>query len=218
MAYSKEAYELLKEIEFLYERYSHELRATTQPFLLKRVQSNVKNYKYHPEDLVVRETLLEHIGSLPMTAVAFYPFINDKDVDLGKALSMLAIHDIGELITGDEITFTKKQDSKKAEYEAALKLLHSSYHELYEETEKRTSKSALFAKAIDKITPDIIDYLTPADITIWRYEHFVNMAGDKVVDMIVEHKRPYMLWNPFMTEFHKLLMDELEKKLAAAIK
>ena len=127
---------------------------------------------------------------------------------------MLAIHDIGELVTGDEMTFTKKADSKAFEREAALKLLHTSYHELYEDAESQSSKSAKFAKAIDKITPDILDYLTPPEITIQRYKHFVGVEVDGIIDLIVKHKRPYVLWSPFMTEFHILLMKKLEEKLA----
>jgi hypothetical protein len=207
------AAELLEKLEFLFENYSNELRATTQPYQLKRVSENVSGYKYEPEDVLVRETLMEHVGSLPMVATAFYPYIDDSSVDLGKSLIMLAIHDIGELITGDEMTFTKKDSSKKPEQEAALKLLDPSYHDAFEDVESKSSQSAKFAKAIDKITPDIFDYLTPADITVWRYKHFTNTEPDGIIDLIVKHKRPYMLWSPFMTEFHKLLLDKLTAKL-----
>jgi 5'-deoxynucleotidase YfbR-like HD superfamily hydrolase len=70
---------------------------------------------------------------------------------------MLAIHDIGELITGDENTFTKQSAAKIPEHEAAIKLLHPSYHELYRDVESQTTQTAKFAKAIDKITPDLLD-------------------------------------------------------------
>lgn len=204
---------LLEELAFLFEGYSKELRATTQPYYHARVTAKVKDYKYHPDDVLVRESLMEHVGSLPIVATAFYPWINDKQVDLGQALVMMAIHDIGELITGDEMTFTKKSDSKAKEREAALSLLHQSYHPAYEDIESQTSQSAKFAKAIDKINPDILDYLNPPDVTIWRYRHFCKTEPGGIVDLIVTHKRPYMLWNPFMTEFHSLLMEKLARKL-----
>jgi HD domain-containing protein len=209
----KAAAELLEKFEFLFENYSNELRATTQPYQLQRVGDKVTAYKYHPEDILVRETLMEHIGSLPMVAIEFYPYINDASVDLGQALVMLAIHDIGELVTGDEMTFTKKASSKKPEHAAALKLLDASYHDIYEDVESQASQTAKFAKAIDKITPDIYDYLTPADITIQRFRHFVGIEQDEIMDLLLKHKRPYMLWNPFMTEFHKLLYEKIAAKL-----
>lgn len=209
MTHKQHAAELLAKLEFLFERYSNELRKTTQPYQLKRVQEGVPDYKYHPDDLLIRETLMEHIGSLPMLATAMYPYIDDPKVDLGETLTMLAIHDIGELITGDEMTFTKKKDSKNAEAEAALSLLDPHYHEMYNDVENQTSQSAKFAKAIDKINPDILDYLTPVDITVWRFKHFVGTDPDKIKDLYLNHKRPYMEWNPFMVEFHTYLIDKL---------
>jgi hypothetical protein len=205
--------EIFEKVVFLFERYSRERRATTQPYLLEVAQKNIKDYVYDPEDILVRETLIEHVGSLPMLATALYPYINDPEVNLGDALTMLAIHDIGELLVGDENTFTKKADGRRAEYQAGLKLLDPYYHPIYEDAESKTSKSAKFAKAIDKINPDIIDYLAPAEVTIIRYKHFVGIEPGQIIDLIVKHKRPYMLWNPFMTEFHIYLMEKLAEKL-----
>lgn len=212
--YTPQVITLLDELEFLFEKYSEELRATTQPYYLRKIEKHVTGYEYRPEDALIRESLMEHVGSLPVVAVAFYPYINDINVDLGQSLIMLAIHDIGELITGDEMTFTKKVSAKDPERNAALSLLHGSYHDIYNDVETQTSMSAKFAKAIDKITPDIIDYLTPADITLRRYKHFVGTEPGAIASLIEEKKRPYMLWNPFMTEFHVLLLERLAAKLS----
>jgi len=213
-----EAAELLKEIEFLFEKYSDELRSSTQPYRLRRVASQMKNYSYHPDSELVRESLMEHVGSLPMLAAAFYPHLKDSEVDLGKSLTMLAIHDIGELIEGDQNTFLREDDGEKEEI-AAKKLLSPIYHDIYNDVEMQGSKSAKFAKSIDKIAPDIIDYLVPAEVTLWRFEHFNNLTTvEGIVQLVIKHKRPYMLWNPFMTEFHKLLMSALELKLSDGLK
>lgn len=144
-SYSQHAIKLLDQLEFLFEKYSDELRATTQPYYLRRVKDKVPQYEYHPEDTLIRETLMEHVGSLPMVATAIYPNIADSEVDLGQSLIMLAIHDIGELITGDEMTFTKKPSAKDSEHAAALSLLDTSYHEIYEDVESQASASAKFA-------------------------------------------------------------------------
>jgi 5'-deoxynucleotidase YfbR-like HD superfamily hydrolase len=205
--------EILEKVEFLFKHYSLERRAITQPYLLGIVKEQVPNYTYHPEDKLVRETLLEHVGSLPVLATALYPYINDEEVHLGDALTMLAIHDIGELVIGDENVFTKKSDRKHAEHEAAQTLLHPYYHRIYEDVENKTSKSAKFAKAIDKIAPDILDYITPAHITKQRLKHFANFEPEEIVAKITEFKRPYMTWNTFMTELHIHLMEQLEVKL-----
>lgn len=205
--------EILEKVEFLFKHYSLERRAMTQPYLLGIAKEQIPNYTYNPEDKLIRETLLEHVGSLPVLATALYPYINDEEVHLGDALTMLAIHDIGELVIGDENVFTKNNDRKQAEHKAARSLLHPYYHKIYEDAENKTSKSAKFAKSIDKIAPDIIDYLTPADITKQRLKHFANFEPDKILEKIVEFKRPYMVWNPFMDEFHTYLMGRLADKL-----
>ncbi len=208
----KVAEELLDKLEFLLKGYSNELRATTQPYHLQKVRANVTGYGYHPEHALVREPLMEHIGSLPVVATAFYPFIDDPEVDLGTSLTMLAIHDIGEIITGDEVVFTKGSDTD-AEMEAARKLLHPYYHQLYEDIERQHSKSAKFARAIDRITPDIFDYLTPIDVTVHRFKHFINIEPHEIANLLLEHDKPYMTWNPFMTVFYDVLHERISDKL-----
>lgn len=208
-----QAEQLLTQLEYLLQNYSLEMRSTTQPYRLQQVRDGLPNYEYNPDDALVREPLIEHVGSLPVVATAFFPHIDDPDVDLGRALTMLAVHDIGELVTGDVSSFVKGDDTS-AEQKAALKLLDPMYHELYRDAEAKGSRTAKFAKAVDKITPDIFDYLTPADVTITRLRAHVGVEADGIVDLIIKHKRPYMLWNPFMTEFHKLLCERLGSKLA----
>jgi len=205
---------VLKEIEDLYRKYSLEKRTTTQPFILEMVREQFADYEYNPGDALVRESLIEHSGSLPIVATALFPHVDDEDVELGKALTMLAIHDVGELAVGDQNVFTKEGDGAE-EHEFALKFLNPIYHELYKEVEGQVdrSKTARFAKAIDKITPDILDYLAPVDVTIWRYRYFTDTEREGIVTLIKKFKRPYMLWNKFMTDFHDYLMEELEKKI-----
>lgn len=214
MQTDQQAVSLLKQLEFLFDKYSNEPRAMTQPYILQRVTDKVAGYTYHPDDVLVRETLIEHVGSLPMVATAFYPYIKDDEVDLGKALIMLAIHDIGELITHDEMSFTKQASAKDPEHDAALSLLDKSYHDAYEDVESQTSTTAKFAKAIDKITPDILEFFSPAEITLRRYKHFLGLDSvDEIIALIEKKKQPYMQWNPFMTAFHKLLLERLGAKL-----
>jgi hypothetical protein len=213
MTLHKQATELLEKIEYLFAGYSNEMRKTTQPFQLYRVQNYISNYEYNPNDLIVRESLMEHVGSLPVIATAIFPYINDEAVDIGQALLMLAVHDIGELITGDEMVFTKQVDSDNKEQKAALTLLDDSYHSIYNDIETQGSPTAKFAKSIDTISADIMDYMTPAEITVERFKCLMDVDPEQIMSLYSKHKRPYMLWNPFLTEFHKLLCERLEAKL-----
>ncbi len=205
--------EVLDQIIYLYKGYSEEHRKSTQPYYLEKVKSLVKDYQYDVNDLLVREPLLEHSGSLPVVATAIYPHIHDTEVDLGRSLVMLAIHDIGELRVGDEIEFTKDNSGLEKEVQAGLELLDESYHEIYLDVENKVSKSAKFAKAVDKITPDILDLMTPAEVTVLRYKVLVGKEPQEIVPTIKEFKHPYMTWNSFMTELHLELLERLGKKL-----
>ena len=205
--------EVLDNIIYLYQGYSREHRASTQPFHLEKVKKAVKDYAYKYDDLLVREPLIEHTGSLPIVATTIFPHISNKSVDLGRALIMLAIHDIGELAVGDEITFTKKVENADGEKEQALKLLPEYYHAMYLEMEERSSDTARFAKAVDKMTPDIVDFMTPAEITVERYRKYVGKEPREIVSTIKEFKHPYMLWDVFMTDLHLEILAGIDAKL-----
>jgi hypothetical protein len=205
--------EVLHEIMSLYQGYSDVIRTTTQPHHLLKVRTALPQYQYHPEDLLIREPLIEHVGALPIVAVALHPHLDNPGVDLGRALIMLAIHDIGELGVGDEMAFTKNPDGFAAESEHALKLLHPSYHDVYIEVEELTTDTGCFAKSVDKITPDIIDLVTPPEITIERFRHYLNIEPQDLVPLIKKHKHPFMVWNKFLTGFHLEILRMLEEIL-----
>ncbi len=216
----KELEKLLARFEALYSGYSREMRTATDNFRLNRLLELYPEYKYNPDDNLIRESLMEHVGSLPMVATTFYPYINEPEVDLGKALIMLAVHDIGELEIGDVNTFVKDEskNEKNRERDAAFKLLDPSYHELYLDIEEQRSITGKFAKSIDKISPDILDYFVPIEITVERLKHFVHIETEEIIDVIVKHKRPAMLWNSFLTDFHIMLIDKFQEKIDNYIK
>lgn len=203
---------VLDQIIFLYKGYSNEHRATTQPFHLEKVKAHVKDYIYKYDDLLVREPLIEHSGSLPIIATAIYPHLQDPNVDLGRALTMLAIHDIGEIVTGDEMTFLKTKDPK-IEQKQALLILDKSFHEIYMEVEELRSDTARFAKSVDRMTPGLIDLITPIEITVERYKMFTKKKPEEIVPLLRDYNYSYMTWNPFMTNLYTEILERLGKKL-----
>jgi 5'-deoxynucleotidase YfbR-like HD superfamily hydrolase len=204
---------VLDEIMSLYKGYSRVHRASTQPFHLEKYRKLEPSFVYDHEDLRIREPLIEHVGGLPVVATAIYPHIGEADVDLGDALKMLAIHDIGELATGDEITFTKQSAQADEEQTRALEMLHPSYHKMYMDMETQSTDTGKFAKAVDKMTPDIVDLMTPAEITIERYGKHLKKSPEEIVPLIKEHKHPYMTWNDFIKDLHLLILTKLEEKI-----
>lgn len=207
--------DIIDTIVTLYTKYSRVYRKTTQPIILEDVRATDPAFTYDPESHIIRERLIEHVGSLPIIATTLFPYLEDASVHLEETLTMLAIHDIGELVTGDEMAFTKRKEDKQGEIDAALSLLHPQLHDTYLQVEHVRTPSGKFAKAIDKIAPDFLDYVAPVDITRARYKHFMNIDTPEVVKLIVTHKRPYMLWNPFMTRLHIRLVERLQEKLSS---
>ena len=56
--------------------------------------------------------VMEHVGTLPILATYFHGHVTEP-VNLGRVLELLAVHDIGEIVVGDESTFTKKEDRRR---------------------------------------------------------------------------------------------------------
>lgn len=207
--------EFLEYLEYLYKGHSNVHRKITQPFVYENVRNDYPDRDYQPGDNIVCETLIEHVGSLPLMTIAFYPHLNDSEVDLGETMTLLAIHDIGEIETGDETIYKKKADADRVEYEAALKILDPIYHEKLHDVEHKISKSAKFAKAIDKLTPDILDYFSTKEVMLYWYSQHMNTEDPQdIVDIIRKHKQPFFAWNEFLTEFHEYLLEEISKKLS----
>ncbi|MDP2705588.1 MAG: HD domain-containing protein [bacterium] len=200
--------EIIKGAEFLIGGYFREMRTMTNLHRLDCVKKRNPSYVYDPEDELIRENLMEHVGSLPVMAVYFHGLI-EENVDLGRVLEMLAIHDIGELATGDKNVFVKKEDEAETEKREALKLLDERRQALYLEFEAVETNEAKFAKSIDKIVPDFLDLMAGKDLTEKRLKHFANLEPNQIIDTIEKFKSPYMQWSPFFKEFHGELIKRM---------
>jgi hypothetical protein len=154
----------------------------------------------------LREPLIEHIGHLPIIASYLYPHITHHvEVDLGRALIMLSIHDIGETITGDTITYQKSNTHEEEERAAALRLIHTKLLPYYEEFEARESPTARFAKSVDSLAP-ILHEMDMPRLTRLRFQHFGWST-----DAIIAKKRPAHLWDPVLLAIFDLLMEQYRR-------
>lgn len=148
---------------------------------------------------------MEHVGHLPILAVYFHPHIKHQDkVDLGRAMIMLSIHDIGETVTGDVFAYHKTKQNNKDEYEAALAVLHPSLHPFIEEYEANETYDAKYAKSIDALAPNIHEVDMPK-ITMERFALLHASAQD-----IIDTQRTYMEWDSVLLEVFDLLMSQYQ--------
>lgn len=184
----------------------------------KTYRWNVNYEKYrHFEDLLwekisfdtewVRESLICHVGHLPIIASYLHQFCEHKEkIDLGRALMMLAIHDIGETIVWDVITVkndrTLEQDFQ--EKEAVKSLLNDEQYLLYMEYETYDTYTWKFAKAIDKLAGTLMFYASKPEVEYARYAHFWFTMED-----LHDRYIPYMYRDTFLTDFYELLMKRI---------
>ncbi len=159
---------------------------------------------------ILRESLADHVGALPIVATFLYPYIG-KELNLGKVLTMLAIHDIGEIVVGDVLTVKRQKTSNEIEdeKEAALSLLHPYYHPFFKEFETNESLEAKFAHSIDKISPNLYELIIDKKMAKERHAHF----GFDIVQA-VENDKSVMTWNEFLTRFYDELIHQTKERFA----
>lgn len=145
-----------------------------------------------------RESLLEHVGHLPILATYLHPHIeNSEKVDLGRSLSMLAIHDIAEIELGDLLTFEKTKLDAEKEYELAQKLVHASQLNLLKEYEEFKTYDAKFAKSIDKLSALIMSLpLGISELHRWKYYNFT-------LEQVITDKTKVFEWDKTFVEIMK---------------
>jgi 5'-deoxynucleotidase YfbR-like HD superfamily hydrolase len=163
------------------------------------VGSNIlKKWNYHTE--AICEPLLEHVGHLPVIAAFLHSKIeHSKEVDLGRVLTMLSVHDIGETKVGDVLTYAKKDVHASAEADATKTMLPEYLFHFYEEMERRETLDAKFAKSVDSLAPLLHEMALP-DVTPKRMEF-----NKFTLDMIIAKKKPHFAWDVVLRD----MFDEL---------
>ena len=141
----------------------------------------------------LHEPLIEHVGHLPIIATNLHPKLEQsRTIDLGKALIMLAVHDIGETITGDVPSYNKTGNHTQEEYKAAQSLLTNKMWDYFIEYENNRTLEAKFAKSIDILSP-MLHHLSHLDVAAELYQH---LNADLIT--LWQRKRKYMEWDALM--------------------
>jgi 5'-deoxynucleotidase YfbR-like HD superfamily hydrolase len=188
----------LQDVIDLYEKYCliyrRNISYSKYNALGKEFSDLVSNKK--SDSLLLRESLLEHVGNLPVVAIFLYPYLEHREeIDLGKVLTMLAIHDIGELVVGDEHPHKKTDEHIDKEKDAALGLLHTNYHDMFCEYEDRNTLEAKFAKSVDVFSTFLSDQILPKNLVKERFR--IHDFSWRVIE---EKRYEIFAWDSFLKD------------------
>lgn len=132
-------------------------------------------------DATRKENDAEHSWHLAMMCLILNEYANEK-IDLFRTISMVLIHDIIEIDAGDTYAYDAEGNATKRERElrAAERIFHllpedqaNEMRKLWDEFEEAATPEAMFANAIDKIQPTMLNAVT--DGKAWR-EHEVKLS------------------------------------------
>lgn len=132
---------------------------------------NVQRRNYNADDSR-RENTAEHSWQIIILAQVLFPYAKNKaDIDLLRVIRMLSIHDLVEIDAGDTFLFDEEGMRGKFERErlAAKRIfgildepLSTEFYNLWIEFEEEETPDAIFACAIDRIMPFILNAHTSA--------------------------------------------------------
>ncbi|WP_340680528.1 HD domain-containing protein [Paraglaciecola sp.] len=121
---------------------------------LKKVERRIK-----PVGLARYENSAEHSWHIALFALTLMRFA-PQPLDELKVVTMLLLHDIVEIDTGDKFAYDANHDDFANEHKAAIRLFGllpescgQTFLLLWEEFEQAQSAEAQFAKAIDRLMP-----------------------------------------------------------------
>lgn len=151
------------------------------------IRTGWKNWNVQKDRI---ESVAEHIYSVQMLAIAMHSEFN-YDIDLRKVITMLAVHEIEEIVIGDLTLFQiSKEEKEKLGHEALEKVLQNlakkdEIKNLILEFDERKTPEAKFAYNCDKLECDlqskIYDEQHLVDVTNQPNNHAINDPDVKVL-------------------------------------
>lgn len=162
---------------------------------------NVNRRNYNADDSR-RENTAEHSWQIVLLAQILYPYAKNKEnVDLLRVIRMLSIHDLVEIEAGDTFIFDEEGMKGKfeREKEAAKKIfgildndLSTEFLNLWLEFEEEKTPDAIFACAIDRIMPYILNSYTSgkswteAGVSVEQVRNIIENAVKRASDEMGE--------------------------------
>jgi putative hydrolase of HD superfamily len=168
--------------------------------------------KTRPLGLDRYENSAEHSWQLALFAISLGRFAQ-LPVDMNRVVRILLVHDIGEIDTGDTIVFAEGGwEERKAAELAAVKRIFGLLPEdqaaeflcLWQEFEQAESNEALFAHAVDRAMPVLLNLANQGQS--WREN---GISYERVVHRI---KTPIQTGCPALWEYLESRLEQARDK------
>ena len=116
-----------------------------------------------------RENDAEHSWHMAVCAMLLLEYANDKNIDMGRTLKMILLHDVIEIYSGDTFAYDPAGIETQDERErlAADRLFsllpadqNDEFRSIWDEFEERSTSEAKFAHSVDRFMPIYHNYMT----------------------------------------------------------
>jgi putative hydrolases of HD superfamily len=114
-----------------------------------------------------QENSAEHSWHIAVMAMVLAEYAPGNDLDIGRVIQMLLLHDIVEIDAGDTFCYDRAAVAQQADHEerAAERLfgllppdLADRFRDLWEEFEARQTPESLLANSLDRLQPILNNY------------------------------------------------------------
>ena len=168
--------------------------------------------KNRPLGLDRFENSAEHSWQIALLALSLERYAGAA-IDINRVITMLLVHDIGEIDTGDTIVYAEGgwEERKKAELVAVTRIFgmvpepqRSSFMELWLEFENAETPEARFAHAADRAMPALLNLASEGQS--WREN---GISHERVVNRIGP---PIKAGSPAMWDYLEARLEEERQK------
>lgn len=159
-----------------------------------------------------RENSADHSWHLAVMAMVLEEHANEKNIDMGRVVRMLLVHDVVEILAGDTFLYDDKAREKKAveEKAAAVKIFGMlpkeqgrDFKNLWEEFEAKETKESKFCASMDRLAPILLNY--ESNGKLWKEAGLMKSQVQKYNEPMAEGSEE--LW-----EFAKKLIKKAVEK------
>lgn len=189
------------------ERLERQLRFIRELDRLKRVQRQTWLM-----DTSRKENSAEHSWHIAVMAMVLAEYTPDGEVDVGRVIQMLLLHDIVEIDAGDTFCYDTAAVAEQhgREQAAAVRLfgllpedIGQRFTALWEEFEARQTPEALLANALDRLQPILNNYHT--DGKSWQDNGITR-------EQVLKRNRVMAQGAPALWAFIETLLDRAVEK------